>query len=309
MKKFLASLLLAAFCWPSFAAPLPDNMTITANGDYDIATVPGGRYLITFSNSFGGATIDVQRKASDGNYYDYSEHIESGQVDFRTAGYGARLHVTNATGGTFIVLTLANIPGSTTDDAAVSLTAGVSGILPVANGGWGTDTGSFTSPTIALNTSSNGNITLAPNGTGITTTAGRLTVTNATASSSTSTGAAVFTGGVGIGGNLHINGSITALNSSTTYGNLTVGPTGFVICSARGGFKATAANEVEIIGSGYSTPASLMTYNGYKGSEMTAPSAPAANGYHIYAEDNGSGKTRLMVRFATGAAQQIAIEP
>lgn len=43
--------------------------------------------------------------------------------------------------------------------------------------------------------------------------------------------------------------------------------------------------------------------------EQTAPAAPAANGVYIYAEDNGAGKTRLMARFATGAAQQIAIEP
>jgi predicted ATPase len=43
--------------------------------------------------------------------------------------------------------------------------------------------------------------------------------------------------------------------------------------------------------------------------EQTAPSAPAANGVYIYAEDNGAGKTRLMAKFATGAAQQIAIEP
>jgi hypothetical protein len=43
--------------------------------------------------------------------------------------------------------------------------------------------------------------------------------------------------------------------------------------------------------------------------EMTAPSAPSTNGLRIYAEDNGSGKTRLMARFATGIAQQIAIEP
>jgi hypothetical protein len=43
--------------------------------------------------------------------------------------------------------------------------------------------------------------------------------------------------------------------------------------------------------------------------EMTAPAAPAADGVRIYAEDNGSGKTRLMALFATGAAQQIAIEP
>ena len=44
-------------------------------------------------------------------------------------------------------------------------------------------------------------------------------------------------------------------------------------------------------------------------SEMTAPAAPAANGVRIYAEDDGAGKTRLMARFATGAAVQIAIEP
>jgi hypothetical protein len=43
--------------------------------------------------------------------------------------------------------------------------------------------------------------------------------------------------------------------------------------------------------------------------EMTAPAAPATNNVRIYAEDDGAGKTRLMARFATGAAVQIAIEP
>jgi hypothetical protein len=43
--------------------------------------------------------------------------------------------------------------------------------------------------------------------------------------------------------------------------------------------------------------------------EQTAPASPAANIVRIYAEDNGAGKTRLMALFATGAAQQIAIEP
>lgn len=42
--------------------------------------------------------------------------------------------------------------------------------------------------------------------------------------------------------------------------------------------------------------------------EMTAP-VGAANHSRIYTEDNGSGKTRLMVIFGSGAAQQIAIEP
>ena len=42
--------------------------------------------------------------------------------------------------------------------------------------------------------------------------------------------------------------------------------------------------------------------------ETTAPVA-AANAVRLYTEDNGSGKTRLMALFPTGAAVQIAIEP
>jgi hypothetical protein len=45
-----------------------------------------------------------------------------------------------------------------------------------------------------------------------------------------------------------------------------------------------------------------------EGAEMTPPAAPAANGGRLYFDDSGT-KTRLMVRFATGAAQVIAIEP
>jgi len=47
----------------------------------------------------------------------------------------------------------------------------------------------------------------------------------------------------------------------------------------------------------------------YEGTEMTAPSAGAVNTGRLYFEDNGSGKTRLMCLFNTGAAQQIAIQP
>lgn len=43
--------------------------------------------------------------------------------------------------------------------------------------------------------------------------------------------------------------------------------------------------------------------------EMTAPSAPSANGVRIYAVDNGAGKTQLMALFSSGAAQQLAIQP
>lgn len=43
--------------------------------------------------------------------------------------------------------------------------------------------------------------------------------------------------------------------------------------------------------------------------EGTAPTAGAANTYRLFAQDNGGGKTQLMVIFNTGAAQQIAIQP
>lgn len=60
---------------------------------------------------------------------------------------------------------------------------------------------------------------------------------------------------------------------------------------------------------GLSVTGSISATDFIAGAEQTAPSAPAANGYRIFAQDNGAGKTQLMVIFATGAAQQIAIEP
>jgi len=42
--------------------------------------------------------------------------------------------------------------------------------------------------------------------------------------------------------------------------------------------------------------------------EITEPAAPSSNKGLLFAEDS-AGKTRLMVRFPTGASQQIAIEP
>lgn len=43
--------------------------------------------------------------------------------------------------------------------------------------------------------------------------------------------------------------------------------------------------------------------------EMTAPDAPTVNRARLYVKDNGSGKSQLVVRFATGAEQVIATEP
>lgn len=68
-------------------------------------------------------------------------------------------------------------------------------------------------------------------------------------------------------------------------------------------FYRTAAGIMAVRGSNTSTGAAIEFI------EQTAPSAGASNTVRIYAEDNGSGKTRLMALFPTGAAQQIAIEP
>ena len=43
--------------------------------------------------------------------------------------------------------------------------------------------------------------------------------------------------------------------------------------------------------------------------EIADPAAPAANSARLYAKDNGSGKTQLVVRFPTGAVQVLATEP
>lgn len=43
--------------------------------------------------------------------------------------------------------------------------------------------------------------------------------------------------------------------------------------------------------------------------EQSDPSAPSTNKARLYARDNGSGKTQLCVRFATGAIQVLATEP
>lgn len=61
-------------------------------------------------------------------------------------------------------------------------------------------------------------------------------------------------------------------------------------------------------GGGVSVNKSIWTREVMALSEMSAPTGQA-NVAKIFAEDNGAGKTRLMVQFGTGAAQQIAIEP
>lgn len=45
------------------------------------------------------------------------------------------------------------------------------------------------------------------------------------------------------------------------------------------------------------------------GSEVIAPAAPSSNGFKIYSQDSGGGKTQVCARFASGAVQCFATEP
>jgi hypothetical protein len=43
--------------------------------------------------------------------------------------------------------------------------------------------------------------------------------------------------------------------------------------------------------------------------EISLPSAPSANTGRLFVRDNGSGKSQLVVRFASGAEQVISTQP
>lgn len=82
--------------------------------------------------------------------------------------------------------------------------------------------------------------------------------------------------------------------------------------NASGGYSTwrDSSNVQKVIVRGYTDDVQLDLKDGsVQLTEVTAPAAPSANAVRIYAEDNGSGKTRLMALFASGAAQQIAIQP
>ena len=124
------------------------------------------------------------------------------------------------------------------------------------------------------------------------------------------------TGAATIGGGLAVTGSISATDNATFK---TVSSTGQISAVANSSIvldmngvdtgRILSANS----GGTFTTPINVvnpMSFTSFlQGAEETAPTAPAANGYRIFAQDNGAGKTQLMVIFATGAAQQIAIEP
>jgi hypothetical protein len=101
-------------------------------------------------------------------------------------------------------------------------------------------------------TDSNGNLVLAPNGTG------KVSLTSSNAASSTSTGALVVTGGVGIGGALYVGGLIQA--DSASFASINSTPIGNSTPSTGAFTTLTASSTLGVTGA--STFTGAATFNG-----------------------------------------------
>lgn len=119
---------------------------------------------------------------------------------------------------------------------------------------------------------------------------GELSFRGGNAATSGAGGAASLTGGDGAGAN--------AGGGVTLYGG--AGGTG-----GDGGDITLRPG----LGAGGGANGRIIAFTDIEGREQTAPGNAPANGYRLFAQDNGAGKTQLMVIFGSGAAVQLAIEP
>lgn len=113
------------------------------------------------------------------------------------------------------------------------------------------------------------------------------------------------------GGNAQTDGSGGAAD---IYGGDGVGanPGGGVTLSGGAGGAGGDGGDITLrpgSGTGGGANGKIVVHSEIEGREQATPGAAPTNGYRLFAQDNGAGKTQLMVIFASGAAQQIAIEP
>jgi hypothetical protein len=141
----------------------------------------------------------------------------------------------------------------------------------------------------------------------------------------TATGATAFGSGSSCGNaSVAIGSSTIALNGCVAVGDSAVNVSALstaVGYSARAtingvalGYNANAEDYGDAVAIGVNARAtsSAQVHIGARHVEMieqSEPIAPATNGARLFVRDNGSGKTQLCVRFATGATQIISTEP
>jgi len=116
-------------------------------------------------------------------------------------------------------------------------------------------------------------------------------------------GATIGSNALAVTGTVNFGGVVTFVSTPSFLNDITLSGGSQLTFGANGALRFPVANVFRINNATTTAGAAIEVR------EMTAPSAPATDSVRFYAEDNGAGKTRLMALFATGAAQQVAIEP
>lgn len=114
--------------------------------------------------------------------------------------------------------------------------------------------------------------------------------------------------------NIRANANVNITSAVGAVGIVTSTGTRWVFTSD-GNFGANVDNTNDIGAASSARPRDIYIGRNFEQSgyhqfaEISDPAAGAANTGRLYTRDNGSGKTQLCVRFATGAVQVIATEP
>lgn len=192
--------------------------------------------------------------------------------------------------------------------------ANATGVLPTANGGTGSATGTWSisgawaatatgaitltsgdSFTIAAG-GTNKNVVLTPSGTGIVTTAKKMTVTDATAGTGFSTAALVVTGGIAAGDTCFLT-------------NVVAAATGIFQFNGRATIYSPAADKFRLTNPGFSSASTMLLFS----LETNAAAAIKRNGATLevrLADDSGfAAKQSLYERFGSGTPEGNVTAP
>jgi len=175
-------------------------------------------------------------------------------------------------GGTYYTgLIDASVAGTLTTNASSIPVLSATGTIDT----WKVGNTQLTANTLST-TNTNGNLTIAPNGTG------SVLLTSSKASTSNSTGALVVTGGVGIGGDIYVQGAISA--QSATFASINNTPIGNTVPST-GAFTLLDVDNININGN-------AITSSDVNGNITLTP--------------NGTGKLVLNNVFINGTVDSLA---
>jgi hypothetical protein len=175
-------------------------------------------------------------------------------------------------GGTYYTgLIDASVAGTLTTNASSIPVLSATGTIDT----WKVGNTQLTANTLST-TNTNGNLTIAPNGTG------SVLLTSSKASTSNSTGALVVTGGVGIGGDIYVQGAISA--QSATFASINNTPIGNTVPST-GAFTLLDVDNININGNS-------ITSSDVNGNITLTP--------------NGTGKLVLNNVFINGTVDSLA---